>query len=41
MRKSMTRMMLVIVLLVTGSAMQAHAANVPNPVPTLPPVSCN
>ena len=39
MRKSVIRMTLAMVLLVTGSAMQAHAANVPAPVPTLPPVS--
>ena len=35
MRKNMTRMMLVMVLLVTGSALQAHAANVPAPTPQL------
>jgi hypothetical protein len=41
MQKSMIRMVLAMVLLVTGSAIQAHAANVPNPLPQLPPVSCN
>jgi hypothetical protein len=41
MRKNVIRMMLAMVLLVTGSAMQAHAATLPAPTPTLPPVSCN
>jgi hypothetical protein len=41
MRKSIIRMMLAMVLLVTGSAMQAHAANVPAPTPQLPPLQIN
>jgi hypothetical protein len=41
MRKNVIRTMLAMVLLVAGSAVQAHAALTPAPTPQLPPVTFN
>ncbi|HEY1527424.1 MAG TPA: hypothetical protein VGH51_14405 [Candidatus Angelobacter sp.] len=38
MRKSVIRLVVVTVLLVSGSLMQLYASNSPLPVPQLPPV---
>ena len=40
MQKSMIRVVLVVALMLAGNVMQAHAATLPAPTPTLPPVSC-